>query len=147
MSFVSFLHSIVKFANLIKASCRIWTKYTNRDPVAPWPGGGQGGHAPPYCWDPSENCQCCRKLSKLPTGGEGGWRFKMLSSGKFFGLSEKYFGLSEKYCPWPPNSMGPTAPLPGSQIENLNFGGNITSYYCMCFPFSTGSSYHFVCCS
>jgi hypothetical protein len=25
----------------------------------------------------------------------------MLSSGKFFGLSEKYFGLSEKYCPWP----------------------------------------------
>ena len=35
-------------------------------------------------------------------GGGGGVRFKMLSSGKFFGLSEKIFGLPEKYCPWPP---------------------------------------------
>ena len=45
--------------------------------------------------------------------------FKMLSFGKFFGLSEKIFGLSEKYCPCPPpqkkptpkQNMGPTAPL------------------------------------
>jgi hypothetical protein len=25
---------------------------------------------PPYCSDPSENCKCCRKLSKLSTGGD-----------------------------------------------------------------------------
>jgi hypothetical protein len=69
-----------------------------------------GRHGSPYCWDQSENCQCCRKLSencqccrklsKMSTGA--GWRFKMLSSGIIFGLSEKMFGLSEKYCPWPP---------------------------------------------
>jgi hypothetical protein len=78
--------------------------------VAPWPREAMGGHAPPpHCWDPSENCQICRR--------EGEWgRFKMSPSGKFFGLSEIFFGLSEKYCPCPPpappqKNMGPTAPL------------------------------------
>ena len=40
--------------------------------------------------------QSCRR------GGGAGEDFKMLSSGKIFGLSEKCFGLSEKYCTWPP---------------------------------------------
>jgi hypothetical protein len=57
---------------------------------------------PPYCLDPSENCQCCRKISNDWVGG-GGEDFKMLSSAKIFDLSEKFFGLSEKYCPWPPH--------------------------------------------
>ena len=41
------------------------------------------------------NCQSCRRRG-------GGGKFKMLSSGKIFGLSEKFSGLSEKYCPCPP---------------------------------------------
>ena len=53
------------------------------------------GGMPPYCWDPSENCQCCRKLSKLSTGG-----FKMLLSGNNIGLSEKY--PPPPYC-WDPS--------------------------------------------
>jgi hypothetical protein len=86
-------------------------------------GGGAGGHVPPYCWDPSENCECCRKLPKLSTGG----RFKMLSSGKIFDFSETFFGLSGKYCPCPPpqkKPMGPTAPLVSRKIERVLGSGN-----------------------
>ncbi len=36
------------------------------------------------------NCESCRPAV-----------VKILSSGKFFGLSEKISGLPEKYCPWP----------------------------------------------
>ena len=68
-------------------------------------GGGAGGAmAPPLLLRPVGKLSMLSEIVKVVDGGGGGGegRFKMLSSGKFFGLSEKIFGLPEKYCPWPP---------------------------------------------
>ena len=94
----------------------------NTRPVAPWPGGAMP--PPPPIVETRRkivnvvgNCQSC---------GRGGGRSKMLSSGKFFGLSEKIFGLPEKYCPCPPPplkhwSHSATAPAPLS-THRTRFG-------------------------
>ncbi len=67
--------------------------------VAPWPGGARGGPWPPLWLRPVGKLSMLSEIVKVVD--RGGGRFKMLSSGKFFGLSEKIFGLPEKYCPWP----------------------------------------------
>jgi hypothetical protein len=99
---------IIKRAQLIQG---------RREPTT---GPVAGGHVPsPYCWDLSQNCQYCRKLS---TGG-GGVKIPNIVVRKIFWFVGKFFWFVGKVLPLPPpkKNMGPMAPLHGPQDKMTNW--------------------------
>ena len=120
--------SIVKFVLvLIEGSQERWhsVRYTE-EAVAPWPGGGggKGGPWPPLLLRPvgklpmlSEivgNCQGCRKLSKLSTGGGGVKDLKCCRPENFLVCRKKISVCRKSTALGPPpkkKHMGPMAPL------------------------------------
>ena len=102
-------------------------------------GGVRGGHGPPIVETRRKIVNVvgnCRKIDNVVGNCQsvdgGGWRFKMLSSGKIFGLSEKIFGLSEKYCPCRPPPPPPKYGSHGATVLILNLFANFVETQFAC---------------